>query len=99
MAPGCGRRATRHPSNGGNGAASGAWATGLVTARGLGELRDLATLGLGPDATPAMVQAAFRAIVRDYHPDRFHSEPEDVRAQALERFRRAREAYERLAPE
>jgi DnaJ-domain-containing protein 1 len=46
-----------------------------------------------------MVQAAFRAIVRDYHPDRFHSEPEDVRAQALERFRRAREAYERLAPE
>jgi hypothetical protein len=72
---------------------------GLVTARGLGELRDLATLGLGPDATPAMVQAAFRVIVRDYHPDRFHSEPEDVRAQALERFRRAREAYERLAPE
>jgi hypothetical protein len=71
----------------------------LFTARGLGELRDLAILGLGPEATLAMIQAAFRTIVRECHPDRFHSEPEEVRAQALERFRRVRDAYGRLVPE
>lgn len=71
----------------------------LATARGLRELRDLATLGLDPGATPDQIRAAFRMLVRDYHPDRFHAEPDHVRATALERFRRAREAYERLLPE
>lgn len=72
---------------------------GLVTARGMRELRDLATLGLGPEATPQEIRAAFRMLVRDYHPDRFHAEANDIKAKALERFRRAREAYERLLPE
>ena len=72
---------------------------GLLTARGLNELRDLATLGLMPDADAQEIRDAFRELARQYHPDRFHEKPDEVRQRALIHFRRVREAYERLLPE
>ena len=72
---------------------------GLLTARGLNELRDLATLGLMPDADDQEIRDAFRELARQYHPDRFHEKPDEVRQRALIHFRRVREAYERLLPE
>ncbi len=71
---------------------------GLLTARGLAELRDLATLGLMPGANEQQVREAYRDLARQCHPDRFHDRPEEVRQRALEHFRRVREAYERLMP-
>jgi len=72
---------------------------GILSARGLSELRDLATLGLSPGATAADIREAYRQMARQYHPDHFHSQPDDVRARALQHFTRMREAYERLMPE
>lgn len=72
---------------------------GILSARGLAELRDLATLGLAPGATAEDIRDAYRQMARQHHPDRFHGQPDDVRARALEHFSRIREAYERLMPE
>jgi len=71
---------------------------GMITARGLGELRDLATLGLGPDAREADIREAFRDAARQCHPDRFHSMSQSAQERAMLQFQRVREAYERLSP-
>jgi curved DNA-binding protein CbpA len=49
-------------------------------------------LGVSPDADAATVKRAFRALVREHHPDRSR----DPGAEA--RFRELVDAYERLAP-
>jgi curved DNA-binding protein CbpA len=52
-----------------------------------------------PDADAQEIRDAFRELARQYHPDRFHEKPDEVRHRALIHFRRVREAYERLLPE
>ena len=49
-------------------------------------------LGVTPDADPATIKRAFRALVREHHPDR-SGDPG-----AEDRFRELVEAYELLAP-
>lgn len=71
---------------------------GMVTARGLGELRDLATLGLGPNAKESEIREAFRDAARQCHPDLFHSMSQAAQERAMLQFQRVREAYERLIP-
>jgi len=58
---------------------------------------DYRVLGLKPDAKPAEVKRAYRALAKQCHPDRFHSMPYETRALAEEKFRRLHEAYERIS--
>jgi curved DNA-binding protein CbpA len=50
-------------------------------------------LGIDPDAAPLTVKAAFHAFGLRYHPDRFASDPVEVRQAAGEVFKRGVEAY------
>lgn len=54
------------------------------------------TLGVHPDATQAEVNAAFRRLAREQHPDRFAGAPDGVRAAAEEAFKRLSVAFEVL---
>jgi hypothetical protein len=54
------------------------------------------TLGIRADARQAEVNAAFRRLAREQHPDRFATAPEPVRAEAEERFKILSVAYEVL---
>ncbi len=51
-------------------------------------------LQLAPDAEPELVKAAFKALAKKYHPDRFQDPEEKSRAEA--RMRRINEAQRRL---
>jgi curved DNA-binding protein CbpA len=50
-------------------------------------------LGIQPEAGALTIKAAFHAFGLRYHPDRFSSDPEDVRLAAAEVFKRGVEAY------
>lgn len=52
-------------------------------------------LQLSPDAEPELVKAAFKALARKYHPDRFQDPKE--KAQAEERMKRINEAQRLIA--
>jgi hypothetical protein len=54
------------------------------------------TLGIDHAATQAEVNAAFRRLAREHHPDRFAGQPEAIRADAEERFKRVSVAFEVL---
>lgn len=54
-----------------------------------------AVLGVSPHADPDVVKAAYRALVKKYHPDRA---PDDAE-QAAFRFQQVQEAYELLSDE
>jgi curved DNA-binding protein CbpA len=49
-------------------------------------------LGVAPDASPADLKRAFRALSRKYHPDRNQDDPE-----AEEKFKKVKRAYEVLS--
>jgi hypothetical protein len=52
-------------------------------------------LGVKPDASPEAVRAAYRRLVRTYHPDRYARDPA-VRRLAEARLREVNQAYEAL---
>lgn len=54
-------------------------------------------LGLGEDATPDEVKAAFRKLSLKYHPDRHVSATPEKQKKAAERYREITEAYHWLA--
>lgn len=56
----------------------------------------LAVLGLGPDASPASVQRAFRSLASSVHPDRHPQATGPERASLLERFAALSAAYHLL---
>lgn len=60
-------------------------------------LRFLAVLGLQPGATMQEVKRAFRRLARGCHPDKFATEPADVRSRAEGWFKRINEAYSWLS--
>ncbi len=55
-----------------------------------------ATLGIAAGSSRAEVQRAYRQLMKESHPDLFHSAPEDERARAEARAREINRAYERL---
>ncbi len=56
----------------------------------------LAVLGLGPDASPASVQRAFRSLASSVHPDRHPQATGAERASLLARFAQLSAAYHSL---
>lgn len=50
-------------------------------------------LGVSPMATPAEITAAYRALAKKFHPDRFQERPEKVRRAAEQRMQELNEAY------
>jgi curved DNA-binding protein CbpA len=54
-----------------------------------------AVLGVAPQADPAVVKAAYRALAKKYHPDRHP----DREVRARQRFQELQEAYELLGDE
>ncbi|MEE4238222.1 MAG: J domain-containing protein [Anderseniella sp.] len=54
-----------------------------------------AVLGVAPQADPAVVKAAYRALAKKYHPDR----QQDGEERATQRFQELQEAYELLGDE
>ena len=58
---------------------------------------DFRALGLEPGAKPSEVRQAYRALVKQWHPDRHHSEPYEARAFAEKKFREIDEAYRRIS--
>jgi tellurite resistance protein len=61
-----------------------------------GRSRDLARLGLGPDATRVEIRRRHRELVRRFHPDAHQHLGPVAAAEATERFREIQAAYERL---
>jgi DNA-binding response OmpR family regulator/tetratricopeptide (TPR) repeat protein len=53
-------------------------------------------LGISEDATPLEVDRAYEARAREYHPDRFRRQTEEVRGVAARIFERLAEAFEVL---
>lgn len=58
--------------------------------------RALAVLGLGPQATPIEVKAAWRRLRREHHPDRHVGAGPEAEAAATRRFQDVQAAYELL---
>jgi hypothetical protein len=58
---------------------------------------DFRALGLEPGAKPSEVKQAYRALVKQWHPDRHHSEPYETKAFAEKKFREIDEAYRRIS--
>jgi curved DNA-binding protein CbpA len=62
--------------------------------KGLGAVLDpYEVLGIGADATPDELRAAYRSLVREHHPDRFPSATEDERRAMHERMASINAAY------
>lgn len=59
-------------------------------------LQDLATLGLEARANRDDIEAAFRRLAKQHHPDRFHGQGAEAVAAANRAFMVLRAAYERL---
>ncbi|MHC1743731.1 MAG: J domain-containing protein [Syntrophobacteraceae bacterium] len=57
---------------------------------------DYRTLGLSPEAEPAKVKHAFRNLVKQWHPDRYHQRSALEQHQAEERFKAISLAYRRI---
>ena len=53
-------------------------------------------LGLGPEASDAEVDQAYRRLMSQYHPDRVAGAAPELRAQAEERARTINAAYDRI---
>jgi DnaJ-class molecular chaperone len=53
-------------------------------------------LGLGPDASDADVDRAYRRLIAQYHPDRLGGAAEELREQAERRAREINGAYDRI---
>lgn len=56
---------------------------------------DYAVLGVGPEATPSEVRAAYRRLVKRYHPDVHQGNPRIAQASSV-RFTQITEAYLRI---
>jgi hypothetical protein len=67
----------------------------LMEQRALDALIDLGA-SIAPDFTPTELRAAFRALAREYHPDRFPNASESDKARLARSFARARDAYQIL---
>jgi len=57
--------------------------------------KDFQELGLGPDASAAECKAAYKNLLKKYHPDRHAVNPENIKV-ATEKAARVNAAYERL---
>lgn len=69
----------------------------LAEAESLKKLNPFLVLGIGYEATDADVRAAFNALTKRYHPDRFaRYESTELRSVAAEIFILIRDAYRRL---
>lgn len=64
------------------------------TARDRNEL--LRILGVPPDATRQEISSAYRKLVLQHHPDRFHGAPAEAQSDAAKRFIEITRAYEEL---
>jgi DnaJ-domain-containing protein 1 len=69
---------------------------GVASTLALREVRDLATLGLGPGADRDAIRSAFRRVVMMLHPDRLVDADDKTRAEASRMLQYAQEAHERL---
>ncbi len=58
---------------------------------------DFRVLGLKPGCKPSEVRQAYRALVKQWHPDRHHSESYENRAFAEKKFREIDDAYRRIS--
>jgi DnaJ-domain-containing protein 1 len=56
----------------------------------------LKTLGLDDSATPELIKATYKKLVKLYHPDMFMQESGEVREASATKFREIQEAYEYL---
>jgi DnaJ-domain-containing protein 1 len=56
----------------------------------------LGILGVGAEATRQEISAAYRKLVAQHHPDRFHGAPVDEQRAAAARFIELTRAYEEL---
>lgn len=59
--------------------------------------RALFRLQLPGDASKDEIRRAYRKLASDYHPDRFETHSEEEKAEAAEKFRAIKEAYELLS--
>ena len=55
-----------------------------------------AVLGLGPDASDADVDRAYRRLIAQYHPDRLVGVAEDLRRKAEKKAAEINRAYDRI---
>lgn len=53
-------------------------------------------LGLGADASDAEVDAAYKRLISQYHPDKYVAAAPELRAQAERRARELNAAYDRI---
>jgi preprotein translocase subunit Sec63 len=53
-------------------------------------------LGIGRDAGNEEIKDAYRNKIKEYHPDKFHNQPEWVKKQAVEMTQKINEAYKYL---
>jgi len=58
---------------------------------------DFRVLGVKPGSKPSEVRQAYRALVKQWHPDLHHSESYEIRALAEKKFREIDEAYRRIS--
>jgi hypothetical protein len=56
----------------------------------------LAVFGLSGQPTAGQIEAAFRRLAKEHHPDRHVAADQDVRDRHLDQMRRVNEAYARL---
>jgi hypothetical protein len=59
--------------------------------------KDYQILGLSPEAKPAEVKKAFRALAKQWHPDSFQGQGYVARSNAEEKFREIAGAYRRVS--
>jgi len=60
---------------------------------------DYEVLGISKDATAEEIKKAYRQMAKKYHPDKVAYLGEDIKKSAQEKFRRVKEAYDRVTAE